>query len=50
MLQVFADLGFEERAVFEDGVVRVDLTLTASPRLAAARRQRAALRASKPGD
>jgi RimJ/RimL family protein N-acetyltransferase len=49
MLQVFADLGFEERAVFEDGVVRVDLTLAASPRLAAARRQRAALRASKPG-
>jgi GNAT superfamily N-acetyltransferase len=50
MLQVFADLGFEERAVFEDGVVRVDLTLTASPRLAAARRQRAALLASKPCD
>jgi RimJ/RimL family protein N-acetyltransferase len=41
MLQVFADLGFEERAVFEDGVVRVDLLLGASPRLADARRQRA---------
>jgi RimJ/RimL family protein N-acetyltransferase len=41
MLQVFSDLGFEERAVFEDGVVRVDLTLAETPRLAAARLHRA---------
>jgi GNAT superfamily N-acetyltransferase len=50
MLQVFADLGFEERAVFEDGVVRVDLTLADSPRFAAARRYRAALGAPEPRD
>lgn len=49
MLQVFADLGFAERAVFEDGVVRVELTLGASPRFVAAQRDRAAPRRPKPG-
>ncbi len=49
MLQVFADLGFEERAAFEDGVVRVELALAPGPRLEAARRLRAAPREPKPG-
>jgi L-amino acid N-acyltransferase YncA len=42
MLQVFRDLGFADHAVFEDGVVRVELALGATPRFVAARRARAA--------
>jgi len=42
MLQVFRDLGFSERAAFEDGVVRVELELAATRRFAAAHRARAA--------
>ena len=42
MLQVFRDLGFEEHAAFEDGVVRVELALGATARFVAARRARAA--------
>ncbi|MEN8160259.1 MAG: GNAT family N-acetyltransferase [Myxococcota bacterium] len=41
MLQVLADLGFEERAVFEDGAVRVELLLAPSEGFEAARRRRA---------
>jgi RimJ/RimL family protein N-acetyltransferase len=50
MLRVFGDLGFEERAVFEDGAVRVELLLAGSERLEAARRLRAARRAPTPAD
>lgn len=49
MLRVFADLGFEERARFEDGIVRVELDLAADERFAAARRARAAGRGSPSG-
>ena len=42
MLQVFRDLGFAERAAFDDGVVRVELELAATRRFAAAHRARAA--------
>lgn len=43
MLEVFRNLGFAERARFEDGVVRVELALDATRRFAAARRSRAAI-------
>ncbi len=42
MLAVFRDLGFEEHARFEDGVVLVELALTPSARFEVAQRQRAA--------
>lgn len=42
MLQVFRDLGFAERAAFEDGVVRVELELAATRRFASAHRARTA--------
>lgn len=44
MLQVFQDLGFDERAAFREGVVRVELALEDTPRFAAARRARSAAR------
>lgn len=50
MLQVFADLGFEERAVFEDGAVRVELLLTPGERFEVARRLRAARREPTSGE
>ena len=42
MLEVFRNLGFAERAMLEDGVVRVELALEATRRFAAAHRNRAA--------
>jgi len=47
MLQVFRDLGFTERAALEDGVMRVELELSATRRFAAAHRARAAAARSR---
>jgi RimJ/RimL family protein N-acetyltransferase len=47
MLQVFRDLGFAERAAFEEGgVVRVELRLEATRRVGAAHRARAGARSA----
>ena len=40
MLEVFRDLGFEEHARFEDGVVRVEFSLEPTARFREAQRRR----------